>query len=91
MAVSLQTAKLYLRVDSSDEDALIESLVASSEKICRDVMRIPDGEALPEDPEVEVAVLYGLAYLFEHREEADHGILQKNLRWLLAAQRREVF
>ena len=91
MTVSLQAAKQYLRVDSSDEDALIESLTASSEKMCRDILRIPDGEEMEEGPMVETAVLYGLAYLFEHREEADHKALMNNLRWILGADRREVF
>ena len=91
MAVSLQTAKQYLRVDSSDEDALIESLTASAEGLVRDILRMGEEDELPEDPAVESAVLYGLAYLFEHREEADHSILQKNLRWLLSARRREAF
>jgi len=91
MTVSLQTAKQYLRVDSSDEDALIESLTASAERLCKDILRIPDDEELSESPMVEAAVLYGLAYLFEHREEADHKALVDNLRWILGAERKEVF
>lgn len=91
MLVSLQAAKQYLRVDSSDEDALIESLTASSEKLVKDILRIGDEEELIPGPMVEVAVLYGLAYLFEHREDADHKALLDNLRWILGSERKEVF
>jgi len=91
MTVTLETAKQYLRVDSSDEDTLIESLIATSEKICKDILRITYETPLEETPEMEIAVLYALAYLFEHREEADHKTMMGTLRVLLGAERREVF
>lgn len=34
-------AKTYLRVDSSDEDALIGILLSSAEQLCVDVARLP--------------------------------------------------
>lgn len=83
--VTVETAKQYLRVDSSDEDTLIENLISTSQKLCKDVMRQDDLE--PED----FAVLYTVAYLYEHREEADHKALMETLRALLFADRREVF
>lgn len=91
MTVTLEKAKQYLRVDSSDEDELIGSLIATSEKICKDILRITYEDPLEETPEMEIAVLYALAYLFEHREEADHKAMMGTLRCLLGAERREVF
>ena len=38
--VSLDTAKTYLRVDSSDEDALIGILLKSAEQLVMDVARL---------------------------------------------------
>lgn len=38
--VSLDTAKAYLRVDSSDEDALIGILLKSAEQLVMDVARL---------------------------------------------------
>lgn len=38
--VTLETAKMYLRVDTSDEDALIGILLASAEQMVMDVARI---------------------------------------------------
>lgn len=88
MTVTLETAKLYLRVDSADEDALIEGMIASAQKICKDVLR---AEELPDSPEVDIAVFYALAYLYEHREEADHKEMMETLRAMLGAERKEVF
>ena len=42
-------------------------------------------------PEIEIAVLYAIAYLYEHREEADHHALMSNLRSLLGGDRKEAF
>ena len=88
MTVTLETAKLYLRVDSSDEDTLIEGMIGSAKKICKDILR---AEELPDSPEVEIAVFYALAYLYEHREEADHKALALSLRALLMDIRQEGF
>jgi len=38
-----------------------------------------------------VAVLYAAAYLYEHREEADHHAMMLTLRALLSGSRKEAF
>lgn len=40
--ISLEEAKAYLRVDSSDEDVLINGLLASAKRLCVDVARLTD-------------------------------------------------
>ena len=91
MLISLEEAKSYLRVDSCDEDALIQSLLESSEGLCRDVARMKEGEE-PENTLVfQTAVYYALGYLYEHREEADHHELVLTLRSLLFSIREGVF
>lgn len=42
--VSLEEARAYLRVDSSYEDALIQSLLGSAESLCMDVARLRKSE-----------------------------------------------
>ena len=42
--VSLDTAKGYLRVDSSDEDSLIGLLLTSAERLCADIARLTPEE-----------------------------------------------
>ena len=91
MTMTLEEAKSYLRVDSTDEDALIESLIASAEKLCRDVARLKDDEKAEDEELLKTAVYYALGYLYEHREEADHHALVMSLRDLLFSFREGVF
>ena len=107
--VTLDEAKEYLRVDSSDEDTLTGSLLAAAGNLCRDVARLTDEQWADIDSDkccsknysrsrmtdiretLRVAVLYALAYLYEHREEADHHALILTLRSLLFGMRKEAF
>ncbi|TCL60571.1 putative phage protein (predicted DNA packaging) [Kineothrix alysoides] len=91
MIVTIETAKCYLRVDSSDEDEIIHKIILSAESIVMDVMRIEKEDLSAQCPEVLIAVLYAMSYLYEHREVADHKELISTLRSLLFGVRREVF
>ena len=91
MVVTLEEMKNYLRVDYDDDDALIESMVRASEKICMDVARMDDTQEFYAVENAEIAVQYTAAYLYEHREQADHGELVQTLRSLLFGIRKEVF
>ena len=91
MAVTLEGMKNYLRVDYDEDDALIESMVRASEKICMDVARMDTLEEFSAVENAEVAVLYAAAYLYEHREEADHHAMMLTLRALLSGSRKEAF
>lgn len=100
--ITLEEAKTYLRVDSADEEALIESLLLSALRLCADIGRLTDEEYAQVDADpgeddgisllslratMKVAALYALGYLFEHRDEADHHDLAMTLRSLLFAVR----
>ena len=91
MLVTIEEAKQYLRVDTSEEDSLIEDIIHAAEKLCEDVARLDADEALQESASTKMAVLYAIAYLFEHREEADHHALTLSLRSLLFGVRKEGF
>ena len=103
--ISLEEAKTYLRVDSSDEDAMISDLIDSAGVLTKNVGRISEDmwEAVQSDPSseddrelislrdnVRIAVLYAVGYLFEHREEADHHALTLTLRSILFAVREDI-
>lgn len=103
--ISLDEAKQYLRVDSADEDSLISSLSLSAEVLVKDVGRVSEerwveviAEPTEEDTDelkslrsvLKVSEMYALAYLFEHREEADHHDLVITLRNLLFSVREGV-
>ena len=95
MEVTLEEAKTYLRVTSSDEDDLIRSLITAAEKQVQDITRQSDEEFMANEEQalirIRVAILYTVAYLYEHREEADHHALNMTLRSLLFGTRKEGF
>lgn len=91
MIVSLDEIKQYLRVDFPDDDALLEHFIASGQQLCMDVARMTDTTAFETEPNARIAVMYAVAYLYEHREEADHHALTLTLRALLFGSRKEGF
>jgi uncharacterized phage protein (predicted DNA packaging) len=95
MEITLEEAKTYLRVSSSDEDDLIKALISSATKQVQDIARFSDeGWQASEEKiliRMRIAILYCIAYLYEHREEADHNELNQTLRALLFGVRKEQF
>jgi uncharacterized phage protein (predicted DNA packaging) len=84
--ITLEEAKKYLRVDSGDEDDIIQQELDAAENLVAAVLR-KDSLDDESSPITVVAVLYTLAYLNEHREEADHHALTITLRNLLFGER----
>ncbi len=89
--VSLEEMKEYLRVDYEDDDRLIRQLLSVAEQICMDIVRTDDLEFLASNENAKAAIMYIVAYLYEHREEADHHELMLTLRSLLFGSRKAVF
>ncbi|HFI0143578.1 TPA: head-tail connector protein [Streptococcus suis] len=84
--VSLVEAKQYLKVEHDDEDGLIEQLLKTSQQLCEDILRRSIYSEV-----LKTAILYGVAYLYEHREDANHRELKETLYHLLLAERKDVF
>lgn len=91
MSVTLKEAKNYLRVDSSDDDGFIQTLIQTAEQMVTDISRLSKDYLMEQGSVVQIAELYAIAYLYEHREEADHEELLLTLRSLMFGVRREVF
>lgn len=95
MEVTLEEAKTYLRVSSSDEDELIKNLITSATATVQDIARYSDDEWESSEEKIlirmRIAILYTVAYLYEHREDADHNQLNLTLRALLFGVRKEGF
>ncbi len=91
MIVELEEMKQYLRVDFEEDDGLIADLIEAGTRQCMAVARTEDEEAFLASKNAKIAVMYAVAYLYEHREEADHKELNLSLRALLTDIRREGF
>lgn len=91
MVVTLKEAKQYLRVDSLDEDESILQFMCTAEHLVLEVSRRPAEELEAYTDIVRTAELYAIAYLYEHREEADHRAMTETLKYLLFSVRKEAF
>lgn len=74
-----------------DDDELIKTLILSAQRICMDILRTKDSSVLYNIENSKPAVMYTVAYLYEHQEEADHHALTITLSSLLFGSRKEVF
>ena len=91
MTVTVEEMKSYLRVDFEDDDALIENFISAAKKQCMDILRTDDEVDLDAAQNGKIAVMFTVAYLYEHREEADHHAMDLTLRALLFGSRKEEF
>ena len=91
MTITVDEVKQYLRVDYSEDDSLIEGMIAAAKKQCMDILRTDDVSVLENCGNGKIVVMYTVAYLYEHREEADHHALTLTLRSLLSGSRKEGF
>ncbi len=91
MAVTVEEMKNYLRVDFDEDDSLIGQLIAAGKQQCMDILRTDDEADLDECANGRIAVMFTAAYLYEHREEADHHAMDLTLRALLFGSRKAGF
>jgi len=94
--MTLEEVKLFLRVDSSDEDALITNLINIATSFVEDILRFPlsDFENVPDV--VNQAILIVIATLFESRQiggttEIKMNDLQFMVRNMLEPYRKKVW
>ena len=74
-----------------DDDSLIENFITAAKKQCMDILRTDDEADLDAAQNGKIAVMFTVAYLYEHREEADHHAMDLTLRALLFGSRKEGF
>ena len=87
MIITLNEAKKYLRVDYEDDDSLIRKFIKTGMKLVEDTLR----KELEATPANTTAVLSVVAYLYEHREDADMDELTRSLRYMLSTEREAAF
>lgn len=91
MTISLEEVKQYLRVDTKDDDALIENLITACRNRCLDILRADDVSGVSDEEKLRIGIYYAVAYIYEHREEADYEKLNLTLRALFFADRKAAF
>lgn len=89
--IQIEDVKNYLRIDSDDDDELIISLISSAKHLCISTARITEEEFNENFEAIKMAMYYAIAYMYEHREEANYKELTLNLRALLFTVRRSEF
>ena len=85
--ITLAETKNYLRVDHSEDDKLIISLIDTAKRLVKDVGRMDDTALAVNEETSRQAMLYTVSYLYENRNTADYHKLTLTLRALLFAQR----
>ena len=89
MIVTLEDTKAWIRVDSNDEDILIESFIKAAQELVEGVLRSPLSDYTEGVPEpVKHAVYFAVSKLYEERNELNAKELTEVLKSLLFAERK---
>lgn len=89
MIISLEEAKLFLRVDSGEEDTLITNFIIVAEDICQGIIRyeLTEFENIPEC--IKQSILYAVVNMYEQRENFDVKNVIETMTRLLFSYRRD--
>lgn len=89
LIVTLEEAKLYLKVDGDEDDTLISDCINAAEELCEDILRFPLTEFAEVPDTVKQAVLYTIGNLYEQRETLDMKAMIDLMKRLLFAYRKD--
>lgn len=89
LIVTLEEAKLYLKVDGDEDDTLISDCINAAEELCEDILRFPLTEFAEVPDTVKQAVFYAIGNLYEQRETLDMKAMIDLLKRLLFAYRKD--
>ncbi len=89
MVVTLEEAKLYLKVEGNEDNTLIADLINAAEELCQDILRFPLTEFTEVPETVKQAVFYAIGNLYEQRETMDMKAMIELMKRLLFAYRRD--
>lgn len=89
MVVTLEEAKLFLKVDGDEENDLITKFLLTSEDLCEGILRYPLSE-FEEVPEIiKESILYSAANMYENRDDFNSKEIIETISRLLFSYRRE--
>lgn len=89
MIISLEEVKLFLRVDSGEEDTLITKFIIVAEDICQGIIRyeLTEFENIPEC--IKQSILYAVVNMYEQRENFDVKNVIETMTRLLFSYRKD--
>ena len=84
MVVTLENTKKWIRVESNEEDALIQSFILAAENLVEGIIRFPLSNFEETVPElIKHAIYFTVSKLYEERNELDTDSLNEDLKALL--------
>ena len=89
MIIPLEEMKLFLRVDSDNEDALITSFIFTAEEMCEGILRYSLTELFVIPETIKQAVYFAVSCFYEQREKADINEILEIMKNLLFSFRKE--
>ncbi len=95
MVVTLKEAKLFLRIDGNEEDALVSSLIIMATELVEGILRrkLSEFDTVPET--IRQSMLLAVATLYENRQGGKDGLNTADLidliKRLTFAYRKEAF
>jgi len=89
LAVTLEEAKLYLKVDGDEDDTLIADLINAAEELCQDILRFPLIEFTDVPATIKQSILYAIGNLYEQRENVDIKTVIDVMARLMFAYRKD--
>lgn len=89
MIISLEEAKLFLRIDGDEENTLITNFIITAEELSEGILRYPISQFTNIPESLKQSILYAVANMYEKREDFDVKAVVETMTRLLFSYRRE--
>ena len=86
---TIEEIKIYLGIDGSYNDSLIDDFLKTAKEIVEKVLRYEIENLEPMPVVIKEAVKYAVGYLYSNRETADFLMLEKTIAIILSHLRKE--
>ena len=86
---TIEEIKIYLGIDGSHNDSLIDDFLKTAKEIVEKVLRYEIENLEPMPVVIKEVVKYAVGYLYSNRETADFLMLEKTIAIILSHLRKE--
>lgn len=67
MAIDLEKAKKFIRINTDDDDTLVQSLINAANSVVRSILGLGKTDDLPDNARVDLAINYLTLFYYENR------------------------